>query len=352
MQENEKNNVVTMQDGETIDITDLDPSLVLVEPGETRQQRRNKRRKIQFGGALIGLMLGLAGLLAGRMGHIWPLFDVISQFGLQFVMMVAAFGLAFFLPRMKSFFGTVFFLLAILAYGLWPHVVSVQPPPQNFSLPTGERAIRVAHFNMYQGNGDLDAIASEIERLDADIMTLIEFTDEKLPILDRLRLAYPYQFSCHQQPACHLAIIAKHPISAPLAIGTWEGPPYIEARFATLGGLTVIGVHTTRFPQSRAQLHQVTTLIKNMQSERGNVILMGDFNATPFSRVIDTIVEGVGYTRQTSLPTWPTKLVLPQLAIDHIFTSAGIRALTDEQIGNAAGSDHYPISMTLAVPVQ
>lgn len=352
MQENEKNNVVTLQDGDTIDITDLDPSLVLVEPRETRAQRRNKRRKIQFGGAMIGLLLGLSGLVAGRMGHIWPLFDVFSQFGLQFMLMVAAFGCALLLPRMKSFFGMVFFLLGLLAYGLWPHAVSVQPPSQSFDLPTGERALRVAHFNMFQGNSELDAIVNEIERIDADIMTLVELSDDKVAVLDRLRLTYPFQFSCIQQVACHLAIIAKHPISAPLAQGTWEGPPYIEARFATLGGLTVIGAHTTRFPHSRAQLHQVTTLIKNMQSERGNVILMGDFNATPFSRVIDTIVDGVGYTRQSSLPTWPTKLVLPQLAIDHIFTSPGIRALSDEQIGNAAGSDHYPISMTLAVPVQ
>ena len=77
---------------------------------------------------------------------------------------------------------------------------------------------------------------------------------------------------------------------------------------------------------------------------------MGDFNATPFSRVIQSFTQNVGLTRQTLLPSWPAQLDLPQLAIDHIFTSAGIRALGQETIGDNAGSDHYPVALTLAVP--
>jgi endonuclease/exonuclease/phosphatase (EEP) superfamily protein YafD len=38
--------------------------------------------------------------------------------------------------------------------------------------------------------------------------------------------------------------------------------------------------------------------------------------------------------------------------IDHIFASPGIRALTSESIGNNAGSDHFPVFMTLAIPVK
>jgi len=56
--------------------------------------------------------------------------------------------------------------------------------------------------------------------------------------------------------------------------------------------------------------------------------------------------------RLTELPTWPSAVELPQLAIDHIFATQGIRVLAKQQIGKPAGSDHYPIVMTLGVDVQ
>lgn len=337
------------KDENELDITDLDPNLVLIDPKRPKEERR-KRRHVGWSGALIGLVCAIGGLALGRAGHIWPVFDVFAQFGMQFVLMAASFSLAVALPRLKSTFGLLFFVLSLIGYGLWPLIVSDQPVSQEFNLPAGERPLKVAHFNMFYVNDDLDGLTQEIERLDADIMTLIEFSPNKRPILDRLRIAYPYQFSCDQEPECHLAIISKYPISSPEAKGRWEGPPYIQARFATLGGLTVLGVHTTRFPHSRAQLRQVTALVQNLQTERGSVIMMGDFNATPFSRVVSTIEGGAGLVRQTSLPTWPTGYVLPQLAIDHIFTSQNIRPLTPEVVGNPTNSDHFPIAMTLAIP--
>ena len=119
-----------------------------------------------------------------------------------------------------------------------------------------------------------------------------------------------------------------------------------------LQGLTVYGVHTTRFPHSRAQLHQVNTLVKHLESASGKMIMMGDFNATPFSRVTGNIEQGLGLNRLSNLPTWPSTVELPQLAIDHVFASQGIRVLAPQQIGKPSGSDHYPIVMTLGVDVQ
>jgi len=56
-------------------------------------------------------------------------------------------------------------------------------------------------------------------------------------------------------------------------------------------------------------------------------------------------------SRLTVLPSWPALIQMPQMAIDHIFVSPDIRATQSEKIGNAAGSDHYPISIRLAVPL-
>jgi endonuclease/exonuclease/phosphatase family metal-dependent hydrolase len=61
--------------------------------------------------------------------------------------------------------------------------------------------------------------------------------------------------------------------------------------------------------------------------------------------------DGANLTRLTYLPSWPSRLGLPQIAIDHIFVSAGLEPLEAAVIGEPAGSDHYPVSARIAVPV-
>jgi endonuclease/exonuclease/phosphatase family metal-dependent hydrolase len=41
---------------------------------------------------------------------------------------------------------------------------------------------------------------------------------------------------------------------------------------------------------------------------------------------------------------------MPQLAIDHVFVSPQLRVLEEPRIGRRSGSDHYPVTVTVAVP--
>jgi len=332
------------------DITDLDPDLVLVKPEAKAAEPKKRQRNVQWGGALIGLLAGVAGVVAGRLGHIWPAFDVFSQFTPQFFFLTGAFAFATFVPKLKAFVGLVLTVLACLTYGLWSQTHTGRIANGPWELNPGERAVRVAHFNVYQNNADLASLEAEIARLDADVITLVEFTPDKAALLSALRQQYPFQFDCSSMPACHLAILSKVPLVAPEAKSLWEGPPLVSAQLGgSLSGLIVYGVHTTRFPHSRAQLRQVSALVKLLESESGKLLIMGDFNATPYSRVASTLEMGVGVKRLTDLPTWPSFVEIPQLAIDHVFASHGIRVLAGQQIGNSSGSDHYPIVMTLGV---
>jgi endonuclease/exonuclease/phosphatase (EEP) superfamily protein YafD len=77
---------------------------------------------------------------------------------------------------------------------------------------------------------------------------------------------------------------------------------------------------------------------------------MGDFNATPFSRIPGVVEVRGNLRRITYLPSWPATFGLPQIAIDHIFISPGVRQLEAARIGEAAGSDHYPVTARIAVP--
>jgi len=210
----------------------------------------------------------------------------------------------------------------------------------------------VASFNTLWVNDDADRVREEIERLDADIVTLIEVSPGKRKILNGLKQRYPHQADCFKIDYCKLAILSKLPIVESEARGRWEGPPYILVQIGPAAGrLHVMGVHTIRFPHSRAQFRQVTAIARLVEKLPGHKLVMGDFNATPFSRILSVIEGTANLRRITVLPTWPATAGLPQIAIDHIFLSPGLKLLEAARIGEAAGSDHYPVAARIAVPL-
>jgi endonuclease/exonuclease/phosphatase (EEP) superfamily protein YafD len=326
------------------DVTDLE-----VNPDQPTPKKHIRHR--QWGGAAGGLLLGIAVLALGRAGQLWPAFDVAAQFGAQAMCLVIGFTFAALLPRFKAMFGILLSAVLILAYGVWPLAYSASATKVAYSLAPNERAISIVQFNTWRNNKDLTTQANEIERLNGDVVILQEVESVKTKLLQSLRIRYPYQFDCFAVPECDVVILSRFPMVDASAEVQWLGPIYARAKFGgEAAGLTVYGVHTTRFPHSRAQLRQVQALVKKLERENGLLIVAGDFNATPFSRIISTMEKSTGLRRLTRLPTWPANMFLPQLAIDHVFASPEIRVLVEEKIGNAAGSDHYPVVLTVAVP--
>jgi endonuclease/exonuclease/phosphatase (EEP) superfamily protein YafD len=314
-------------------------------------QKSKKRLHRDWSGAALFLLFSVIGLVLGRLGHLWIAFDVFSQFSMQFMFLGLAMILGLAFPRFKGLAGLVLFALMIVSYALWPQL-QVRTGVKA-SAPTGTQRLHVASFNTFYGNKDVAAIAAEIKTIDADVVSLIEFGPEKKAALDLLRQTYPYQIDCHSEPGCDQAIISKYVLRDAFGKGeqAWEGPTYLRASLGPqFGNATIVAVHTSRFPHANYQFRQVQAFIDVIGALPGRLIITGDFNATPFSRVTQILGDGLGLTRLTNLPSWPATYSFPQLAIDHIFVSKDIIALDQERLGHYAGSDHFPISITLAVP--
>lgn len=307
-----------------------------------------KKIKRDWSGATFGLLIGVIGLILARLGHLWVGFDVFAQFTLQFMFLMAAMVFGLLLPRYKGLIGVVLFVFMLVAYALWPQL---DTHVSEAAVPKGSQRLRVASFNTLIFNYDFAAIKQSIVTLNPDVMTLIEFSADKQELLDSLRGLYPYQETCFAKAECNAAIISKYPLFNATAKGLWAGAPLIQASLGPqFGGVTIFGIHTTRFPHSRAQFTQIKESVKYFETVPGLLIIMGDVNATPFSRVTQTVVESLGVIRLTNMPTWPATYGFPQLAIDHIFVSPELVALGSQTIGNNAGSDHFPVAITLAVP--
>lgn len=312
-----------------------------------RKKRRRPGGRLECG---LGLLAATIGLLASRAGYLWIGFDIFAQFTLHFALAAGAFALGYLMPRARVFTALVLIVLGIVALGLWPHFASREPRTLA-AVPAGYREMRVASLNLWYANQNSDAVLAEIRRLDADVMTLIEIHRDKRPMLEKLKDLYPYQATCFGTDFCNLAILSKTPLSDIEARVRWDGTPMIRGKLGPeFGGLTVIGVHSIRFPHSRAQFRQITSLSDLIETMPGRKLVMGDFNSTPFSRILETFVVRTSLVRLTNLPSWPSTLGLPQVAIDHIFVSDGIVQTRSQQIGEPAGSDHYPVTLSIAVP--
>jgi len=312
---------------------------------------RKKRRPAGTAECLLGIAVGVTGLVLSRAGHLWISFDVFTQLTLHFVIIAAAFTVGFLMRRGRRLVSLLLLLAGVVALGAWPHIASRSPhvlaEPQ-----AGERALRVASFNTLWVNEDAARVRAEIERIDADIVTLIEMSPAKRGMLAQLRSRYPYQADCFGADYCSLAILSKLPIAESEGRGAWEGPPFIHARLGPeAGGLSVIGVHTIRFPHSRAQFRQAEAIGAFIEALPGHKLVMGDFNATPFSRIPQVVEVRGNLRRITYLPSWPANFGLPQIAIDHIFLSPSVRLLERAVIGEAAGSDHFPVTARIGVPL-
>jgi endonuclease/exonuclease/phosphatase (EEP) superfamily protein YafD len=327
------------------------PPIETVSPEFQASGKPKTFRHRQWGGASFWLLFAIGGLVAGRLGQLYPRFDVFSQFSAQFIAMAIGFSCAMLFSRYKTFVGTAITAALLAAYGAWPHLVSTPLQQGPYQMVTGETLLRVAHFNTYKNNSDTKAITAEILRLNADVIDLVEMsTEKKLAILPGLKAKYPYQYDCSEIFDCDMAILSIYPMVAVSSRGEWVGAPYLRVTLGgAMAGVTVTGVHTTRFPYSRSQLTQVRELVKTLEWGPDNQVVMGDFNSTPFSRVVSTLEQGANVKRLTELPSWPTYWQLPQLAIDHVFASQKFRVVSNQQIGEAAGSDHYPILLTLAL---
>jgi endonuclease/exonuclease/phosphatase (EEP) superfamily protein YafD len=320
-------------------------------PATPSELSKKRPRHSGWSSASFGLLVGVCGLIMARLGHLWVGFDVFSQFSMQFIFLALAMGFGLVMPRLKGLVGICLFILFIAVYGLWPHIVSAGPEQLHSAVPDGSVKLKLASFNSLYGNTNFTGIRDSVLQIDADVVTMVEFGVEKRSVLDQLRSVYPYQFDCFVTEHCDEAILSKYPLNNMSSRGMWAGPTFIQASLGPeFGNLTILGIHTTRFPHSRAQFTQVRELVKYLETVPTRLIVMGDFNSTPFSRINQTMTTGLGLQRLTNLPTWPATRGFAQLAIDHIFVSPDVIALSDERIGDNAGSDHFPISVTVAIP--
>lgn len=224
-------------------------------------------------------------------------------------------------------------------------------------LRTSPEGLRVMAYNLWIDNPNTDAIEQSILGEDPDILFLSEVGKPTMAEL-QARLNYPHGY---RTSGGNNALLSRYPILE--ATTTDFGVKAKGRTFSLVAKLqvegapvTIIGIHPP-VPIIQNFFHirnrQLDTFAKASRSIEGKVILLGDFNATPWSPHFQRFerlsqLQNAG-RRQWIWATWYFNQTLKtryiKIPLDHVETR-GFKVLKT-WTGQTGGSDHKPIITVL-----
>ncbi len=218
--------------------------------------------------------------------------------------------------------------------------------------------IDVLFHNIYWGNQRLDALAAEIVGRSPDVVILAEVERRLEPMLAQLAEAYPYRITCLAHWTCDTVIFSRLPVLEDLS--EWHAEQRMAMSAARLdspfGPITVAGVHLDRpLPPGRLRMQerQVAKLVDMLAPIEEPLLVVGDFNASPWGRVMRGLADGAGLEIARGIEgTWPAMLPWPmRIAIDHALTGRGL-VLLDREVVRLPGSDHKALGLRIGPSLQ
>ena len=220
-----------------------------------------------------------------------------------------------------------------------------------------DTSLTLLHANVFSKNDDYERLFELIEAEQPDIIFLQEVTENWQDATVRLHEDYPHNHVEAQEGNFGIAMFSRltldsvsHIDSPPLSY------PTIVATMTVNGeSLTLINTHPT-IPLTRsfyeARNHQIQSIADLVNQSNGSVILMGDFNTSPWTRPYRALEQSTGLRNtQRGLgirPTWPTFMPLAMIPIDLALVSEDI-GVVETRTGPRIGSDHLPLIITVAL---
>jgi endonuclease/exonuclease/phosphatase (EEP) superfamily protein YafD len=217
------------------------------------------------------------------------------------------------------------------------------------------KPLRLMIFNVLFTNKNHVAAIDHVLQVDADIVCLLEVDSSWQHSLEPLRVKYPQRVEDLSAGAFSIACYTRLPVkSSEVRRFTIWGLPTVLLNLDHLGTkLTFIGTHpdtpigALHAQQWRSQLSQIGSAVAAID---GEVIVAGDFNATPWCEGMRLLREAGGLQFRSVDPVWPPTwgLNLPtMIPIDHVLLKGGL-SVQKRVLGPDVGSDHRSVTVELA----
>lgn len=297
------------------------------------------------------LLLAVLTALSFLGGYYW-LFDYVAHGRIQLLFFSALGLFATGFLTIKTSVRKFSLLLSglVFAANLYPVATFYFDDPPSMAENRAAPILRVMSVNILTRNNRYADVMEEIVATDPDLLLVMEVDRLWMRELAQLSQRYPHRVGIVTAHNFGMVLFSKTPFASK-QIYEWGRfrIPYINATIRQTNGqvIRVYGVHAVppvRKERLRDNQQQRKVLMTEASQFEGPVIMLGDWNDTPWSRSYKQILSGTGFKNAASgsipLPTW-RPFFFGGLMIDHIFVK-GFQ-IRNWHVGGDIGSDHRAV---------
>lgn len=318
--------------------------------GPPRGSRRDGRVVEAFAIAV------LAATVAGWCGRWHWLLDIASHFRWYWLLASLA-GLAACI-RWRRPLAIACLGVAAVANGRDLLPAWLPPPSPAGSAGQATPDVVVVSVNVHRFNESPAATLAYLRDRRPDVAAVLEVDDAWAAALNGLGDVFPHRMIHPRDDNFGIAVLSRWPLSDVAVAGLGGSPfPSVLATVAhPAGSLRIVGTHPMPPWNGRyaaLMVDQFDAVAEAVAASPVPCIVMGDFNATPWSYAFRRLIARSGLN-DTSLgrglqPTWNARLLAPRIPIDHILASVDV-AVVRRSVGPDIGSDHLPVEAELRLP--
>lgn len=331
----------------------MDQSMAQEPTSATSRKLAVLRRLSGFVFPLITFFV-LAGLFAG---DVW-FFSIFSHFAVQWtILFVAYFG--WFVFKRKYAHSALCALLVLLnTLQILPYL---QTDTQSYVSQNQGTNVRLMQMNIYVGNRELANAAELIKSQSPDVLAIEEFNAYAYKGLSDFHCLdqYPTRVIVQNHGlSSEIALFSKYPLKSNRCeyVDNGKSPSLIACLTLPNGeDLNVIIIHP--YPPAipyllTRQIDQFKLISRLLPKLGRNVIVMGDFNTSPWGNSFKNFVKETGLcdarVGRASMPSWPIFCPPLLIPIDFILTKSNM-SIKNYTVGPAVGSDHFPLIMDVEI---
>ena len=316
--------------------------------------------KVIIGLLLLLLVASLVSLWGTNRGSV-RLLDMMREpmIYLASLLFIAALFLA--RPRIWVAAGIGALVVAINLWRLWPYTFLA---PAQVALPDkvdGMSCARVLSFNVLQTNDRYADTVALIERIDPDILLLMETNRTWLAELEPILAGYGYRIAEPLDNKYGMIFATRLTVDrAAMIANTSSNTPtlYATLRMGDGARFEVVGLHPRPPLPGESTAKRDANIARagaRTPDELSNVLTIGDFNDVPWSSTTQKFVHEGGYVDpragRGSFATFPADYAFTGWPLDQIFVKDGVK-IEELEIGADVGSDHLPLIAKVCVDPQ
>lgn len=280
------------------------------------------------------------------------LVDLFAHFKVQYLVVSIILVPIVFLFLKARRVALLFLTVSILwnAYFILPYYFSFSK-----KVPLIKKTLKLSSINLLSSNSKTDEVKNYIEKEDADVLVLMEFTPQWEQELSGLNQKYSFVKVATRTDNFGIALLSKYKMEASVHYFGRSQKPTIVGDLSIDGKkLSVVATHPvppinqSTFKERNAQLKSIAQKRKTFSD---NLIIIGDFNTSSFSNHFGQLTKfGLKDSRIGFglLPTWPANFVIMQTTLDHCLVSPSI-IIQERSVGYNLGSDHLPINIVIGL---